>query len=487
MKRKTKNILNLKLVARVISLNLFTLSFAFLICIGIAYYYTEDIFPFLFSLSITLILGGFLFLASKNLKENIDLDRRNAYFIVTTSWIIVGVFGTFPYMFSKAIPLFVDELFESVSGFTTTGASILTDIESLPKSILFWRSLTHWIGGIGIIMLVIIILPSLKIGGYHLFTSESSFHEKIKPKIKQVGSRLVFIYVALTLTETFLLFLGKMSLYESICHAFATISTGGFSPKNSSIGGYSPYIQYVIMIFMLLGGTNYIIYYYFIKRDFGKILKNEEFKLYLKIIFFIGMIIALILFFKLHKPMELAFREAFFQVISIITCTGFATTDYMLWPQFAWIIIFFSMFLGGCTGSTSGGIKIKRYLILFKNLKIIFRKILNPHQFLVVKVNNKIIPNDLNKSILSFIFIYLITFVIGSLLMITFGTDGKTACSSVATCMAGIGPGIGTIGPANNFAHIPVIGKFLLTFLMILGRLEIYTVLSLFTKTFWKS
>jgi trk system potassium uptake protein TrkH len=453
----------------------------------IAYLYSEDLKPFIYSLIITLSLGVSLFLFSKDLDKNTDINRRNAYLIVTISWILVSLFGTLPYFFSKTIPMFVDELFESVSGFTTTGASILTDIESLPKSILFWRSLTHWIGGIGIIMLVIIILPSLKMGGYHLFTSESSFQEKIKPKIKQVSSRLLFIYVTLTIIETILLLFGNMNLFESVCHSFATISTGGFSPKNSSITLYSPYIQYVIMIFMLLAGTNYIIYYYLIKRDFFKILKNEEFKFYLKIVFLLGFIITLILIFKMHKPIELAFREAFFQVISIITCTGFSTADYLTWPKYAWIIIFFLMFIGGSTGSTSGGIKIKRHLIFFKNLKILFSKILHPHAYIALKINNKIISDELNKSILTFIFIYLITFLIGSFIMIILGFDGQTSCSSVATCLAGIGPGISTVGPASNFAHISVFGKIFLTFLMILGRLEIYPVIILFTKDFWKA
>ncbi|MDA3882473.1 MAG: hypothetical protein PF481_04275 [Bacteroidales bacterium] len=336
-------ILNFKLTARVISLNLFILSASFLICIGIAYMYSENLYPFIYSELIALSIGLILFFASRKVDANNDIQKRDAYFTVTISWILLGLIGSLPYLFSGAIPSFTNAFFESVSGFTTTGSSILTDIESLPKSILFWRSLTHWIGGIGIIMLVIIILPALNIGGYYLFTSESSFQEKIKPKIRQVGTQLLIIYFGLTAIETVLLLLGHMNLFESVCHAFGTVATGGFSPKNTSIADYSPYIQYVIMIFMLLSGANFIIHYYLIKRDFSKIKENEEFKFYLLLIFIIGSIITATLFFQMDKPLETSFRESFFQVISIITCTGYATSNYLIWPEIAWVLIFFSV------------------------------------------------------------------------------------------------------------------------------------------------
>ena len=479
-------IINFKLVARVVSLNLLILSASFLLCIGIALLYSESLYPFIYSIFISLSIGLILFFASGKVDSNEDIQKKDAYFTVSISWLLIGLTGSLPYLFSGAIPSFTNALFESVSGFTTTGASILIDIESLPKSILFWRSLTHWIGGIGIIMLVIIILPSLKIGGYHLFTSESSFQDKIKPKIKQVGTRLFVIYFSLTAVETVLLLLGKMSLFESVCHSFGTVATGGFSPKNTSIIEYSPYIQYVIMIFMLLAGTNFLIHYYFIKREFAKIKDNEEFKFYLLVVFIIGSVITAVLFFQMNKPLETSFRESFFQVISIITCTGFASADYLIWPEFAWGLIFLSMFLGGSTGSTAGGIKMVRHLIVIKSVKSIFRHIIHPQAIFPIRVNNKNLTIESGNSVLSFVILYLITFLIGSLLMIALGLDGKTATSSVATCMAGIGPGIGTVGPVSNFAHVPDIGKFLLSFFMIIGRLEIYTLIVLFTRNFWK-
>ncbi|MBN2635314.1 MAG: TrkH family potassium uptake protein [Prolixibacteraceae bacterium] len=479
--------MNLKLIAKILSRNLFILSFAILSCSIIASVYTEPMFPFLLSFFISFTIGLLLFFVSKPEKQNSELKIKDAYFTVTSSWVLMTMIGSLPYLFSGSIPSFINAFFESVSGFTTTGSSILTDIEVLPKSILFWRSLTHWIGGIGIIVLVILVMPTLHIGGYQLFTLESSLQEKIHPKIKSVGKRILIIYILLTVAEIILLQLGKMNLFESVCHAFGTVATGGFSPKNTSIAGYSPYIQYVIMAFMILAGTNFVIHYYLLKREFSKVKENEELRLYLFAVLFIGCIITLTLYFKMDKSFEVAFRESFFQVISIITCTGFATADYLQWPLFAWLIIFLIMFLGGSTGSTAGGIKIARHLVLIKNIRRNYRQILYPNAILNLRINGKSINDETNNMILTFISFYLVVFVIGSILIMVTGVDIQTASSSVATCMAGIGPGIGTVGPAGNFAHLPDISKLILSFLMIIGRLEIYTVIILFTKRFWIS
>jgi trk system potassium uptake protein TrkH len=278
-----------------------------------------------------------------------------------------------------------------------------------------------------------------------------------------------------------------MNLFESVCHAFGTIATGGFSPKNSSIGGYSPYIQYVVMVFMMLSGTNFIIHYYLVKREISKITGNEEFRFFLTVLIVTGGVITALLFFESNRTFEASFRESYFQLISIVTTTGYATADYLLWPQAAWLIIFFAMFLGGSAGSTSGGIKMVRQLILLKGLRANFRQLRYPNAIIPVRLNKKALPNDISSSTLTFIIFYLMLFVIGTLGLNFMGLDGQTASSSVATCMAGIGPGIGTVGPASNFAHLPDLGKIELTFLMVLGRLEMYTVLVLFTKNFWKS
>lgn len=475
-----------RLTLRVLGRISFIITVTLLTSAGVALVFSEPVFPFLYTALLTGLSGFLLSYFTKKNEEEIIIQQKEAFLSVTLSWIFISLAGSLPYIFSGSIPSFTDAFFESVSGFTTTGSSILTDIEILPRSILFWRSLTHWIGGIGIIVLFIIIMPSLREGGYHLFTLESSFQEKIQPRIRSVGQRLALIYLTLTVSEIVLLLAGGMNLFESVCHAFGTIATGGFSPKNTSIGGYSPFIQYVIMAFMLLSGTNFIIHYYLIKKSFSKIKTNDEVKFYYLVVFIIGTIITLILIFKMGKPVEEAFRESFFQVISIVTCTGYATADYLLWPSLGWLILFFAMFLGGSTGSTAGGIKMARHLLIYKNIRRFFRESIHPHAIFPLKLNGNIICESTNKSIMTFIATYLVIYVAGSFLLRLTGLDGATALSAAATTMAGIGPGIGTIGPAANFAHLPDFAKLILTLLMILGRLEIYTVLILFTRNFWK-
>ncbi len=478
--------INFNIIFKVISRNLLITSGFLALCILVALYFHESTYPFTHSLLITGSIGGFLFAVTYRKDMHHELTQHDAYITVTIAWTIIGLTGSLPYIFSGSIPHFVDAYFESVSGFTTTGSSILTDIEALPKSILFWRSLTHWIGGIGIILLVIILMPSLRMSGYHIFTLESSLQEKIKPKIRKVGYRLFYIYVTLTVLEILFLRAGGMNLFESTCHAFGTVATGGFSPKNDSIASYSPYIQYVIMAFMLLAGMNFVIYYFMIKREFKRIRKNEEVRMYLGVLFVTGAILTMALYFGMGKPLELSFREAYFQIISIITCTGFATADYLLWPHFAIIIIFISMFFGGSTGSTAGGIKMVRHLILFKNIRRRFRQTLHPQAVMPIRINHIPLSPESNQSVLTFITIYILAFLFGSFLMTMTGVDIPTATSSVATCMAGIGPGIGSVGPVNNFAFLTDAAKLTLVFFMLLGRLEIYTILILFTRNFWK-
>ncbi len=478
-------IVNLKIVFKVISRILFILSAALFVCTGVAIIFSENTLPFILSSLISLVIGLLFFLTTRNQSEDVTIHRKDAYLTVTLSWLFISLIGCLPYLFSGAIPSFVNAFFESVSGFTTTGSSILVDIEVLPKSILFWRSLTHWIGGIGIIVLVIIIMPTLQIGGYHLFTLESSLQEKIQPKIKSVGNRLLLIYIILTVAEVIFLLAGNMNLFESVCHSFGTVATGGFSPKNTSIIAYSPYIQYVITIFMFLAGTNFVIHYYLFKREFKKVKENEELKFYVLVVFTIIAIITASLYFTMQKPLEESFREASFQVVSIVTCTGFASADYLLWPTFAWTIIFISMFLGGSTGSTAGGIKMVRHLIMLKNIRRNFRQLISPNAILPIRLNNNVISSETNRSILTFIAVYFLVFLMGSISLILIGIDGTTASSSVATCMAGIGPGIGTVGPVSNFAHLPDLGKMILSFMMLVGRLEIYTVIILFSRNFW--
>jgi trk system potassium uptake protein TrkH len=478
-------LINPLIILRILSTILLIETLSYLACLPVAYIYSEPATPFYISAGVTFIL----YMAMSRMSKDADINRfsnRDGYIAVTIAWLLFSVLGTLPYLFSGTIPSFVNAFFESTSGFTTTGSSILTDVESLPYSILFWRSLTHWIGGIGIIVLVIIILPSLKVTGYQLFSLESSLREKIHPKTKAIGFRILFIYLGLTAAETILLSLGDMKLFDSICHSFGTIATGGFSTKNTSLMLYSPYSQYVVMIFMLLAGTSQVIYYYLVKMNFKKIRQNEEFWFYLIVAIIAGTLATLILLSNSTKTFEESFREGFFQVISIMTCTGFASADYIIWPMAGVFLIFLLLFSGGSTGSTSGGIKIARHLIVLKNIKNIFVKLNHPKSVSFVRLNGKNVAENTNISILSFVVLYMFMFILGTIIIIITGVDIQTASSSVATCMAGIGPGIGTVGPMSNFAHLPEVSKVILSLLMIIGRLEIITVFTIFTSTFWK-
>ena len=278
----------------------------------------------------------------------------DGYLAVTLSWVVFSLLGTLPYLISGTIPSFIDAFFESTSGFSTTGSSILKNVEILPYSILFWRSLTHWIGGIGIIALLIIILPSLRVSWYQLFSLESSLKEKFHSKTKAIGFRILFIYLGLTLAEIVLLNIGDMNLFDSICHSFGTISTGSFSTKNNSLMSYSSYSQYIVMIFMFLAGTSQVIYYYLVKFNFKKVRQNEELCFYIVVVVIAGSIATIILLVNTTRTFEESFRDGFFQIISIITCTGYTSSNYILWPVTAVLLIFLMMFSGGSTGSASG-------------------------------------------------------------------------------------------------------------------------------------
>jgi len=478
-------LINPLLILRILSTILLIEAISFLFCLPVAYIYKEPVAPFYWSAVITLIISSVFYLISAK-SEFEKYSNRDGYLAVTISWIAFSVIGTLPYLISGTIPTFINAFFESTSGFSTTGSSILTDVEVLPYSILFWRSLTHWIGGIGIIVLVIIVLPSLRVTGYQLFSMESSMKEKIHPKTKGIGYRVLFIYLGLTLAEIILLNIGDMNLFDSICHSFGTIATGGFSTKNISMMYYSSYSQYIVLIFMFLAGTSQVVYYYLVKLNFKKIKQNEELWFYLSVVIIAGALATMILLSNSEKTLEEAFREGYFQVISIITCTGFASVDFLFWPVTALLLIFLLMFSGGSTGSTSGGIKMARHLIVIKNIRNVFIKLNHPKSITLTRLNGNIVAENTNISILSFVVLYLFLFILGTIIVVLTGVDIITASSSVATCMAGIGPGLGTVGPMSNFAHLPDASKIVLSILMIIGRLEIITVFTIFTRTFWK-
>jgi len=478
-------LINPLVILRILSTILFIEAISFLFCLPVAHIYNESPFPFLWSSLITSAISALLYFISRN-ADTSKFSNRDGYLSVTLSWILFSILGSMPYLFSGTIPSFIDAVFESTSGFSTTGSSILKDVEVLPYSILFWRSLTHWIGGLGIIVLVVIVLPSLKVSGYQLFSLESSLKEKIHPKTKAIGFRIMIIYMTLTLIEIILLTFGDMDLFDSICHSFGTIATGGFSTRNSSLMYYSSYSQYIVMIFMFFAGTSQVVYYFMVKLNFRKVKHNEELWFYIAVVVIAGTVATSILLTNTTKPLEVAFREGFFQVISIITCTGFASADFNLWPIAGTVLLFLLMFSGGSTGSTSGGIKMARHLVVLKNIRGVFTKLTHPNMVTSMKLNGKTINDETNITIISFIILYIFIFITGTVIIIATGLDPVSASTSVATCMAGIGPGLGIVGPMSNFSGIPEISKVVLSLLMIIGRLEIITVFVLFGRSYWR-
>ncbi len=478
-------LINPLVILRVLATILLIDSTSFLTCLPVAVLYREPLLPFLWSSVITGFCYSVFRFLGRNAKTK-EASNRDTFLIVSLAWLLFLLFGSLPYLISKTIPSFVNAFFESVSGYSTTGASILTDVENLPYSILFYRSFTHWIGGIGIIVLVILVLPSLKVTGYQLFSLESSMKEKIHPKAKGVAFRILLIYCTLTILNTGMLAIGDMDLFDSICHAFGTVATGGFSIRNTSLMSYSRYSQYIVMIFMFLAGISQVVYYYLVKFHFRKIKYNDEFWFYLAIIIIAGALAVSVLFVKTAKPFEEAFREGYFNVISIITCTGFANADFNLWPSAGVTLIFLLMFSGGSTGSTSGGIKMARHLIVLKNIKTALTRLIHPRSVSPVFLNRKILDQQTSISVISFIILYIFLFIVGTTTLAACGSDAVTSASSAAACLANIGPGLCSVGPMGNYAGLSEISKLILSFLMIIGRLEIIPVFVIFGRSFWR-
>jgi len=478
-------LINPLIILRILSSILLIETISFLICLPVAVIYKEPLFPLLLSAAFTGLLFIILRIITWN-EETAKLSNRDGYLAVTLSWLVFSIMGSLPYLISGTIPSFIDAFFESASGFTTTGASILQNIEVLPYSILFWRSFTHWIGGLGIIVLVIIILPSLRITAQQLMGLESSLKEKIHPKTKAVGLRLLFLYLGLTIFEVLFLYLGEMNLFDSICHTFGTVATGGFSTKNASIAAYSSYSQYVISVFMLLSGISFVAYYYMVKLQFNKVKHNEELWFYLGTISVAIIIIIGILSVKSTSSFEVVLREGIFQTISIITTTGYVTADYLLWPPAAIALIFILLFAGANTGSSTSSIKMARHLVVLKNIRNIFTRLFHSNVITQIKLNGKPVSEKANTSVISFVILYLFIFLIGTIIITMTGLDPITSASGVAATLGNVGPALGSLGPVCNYAHLPDFTKFIFIILMIVGRLEIIAVFALFTKSFWK-
>lgn len=480
--------LNIKIIVRTLGFLLFGESLFIFLSLGIAAIYKDgDSMAFLQSGLITLLTGiVFILLTYKAEKK---IGKREGYIIVSVVWIFFSFFGSLPYLFSHSIPAFHDAFFETISGFTTTGSSILNNIEELPHGILFWRSLTQWLGGMGIVVLSLAVLPAFGIGGMSLFSAESPgiTPDKLNPKIKDTARILWNVYLIFTFAETVLLVFGGMNLFDAVCHSFTTMATGGYSTKQASIAYWnSPYIQYVIIFFMILAGTNFSLSYFAFTGKPKKMFKNEEFKFYILFILIFTTIITIGLLITTQLGFEESFRTSMFQVVSIITTTGYATADYLLWAPFLMAMIFLIFFIGGSTGSTGGGIKTMRIVLLIKNSYYELRRLIHPNAIIPVRFNKRSVNPQIITNVLAFFFFYVTTFFVSSLVFMLFTDSFETAMGAVATSLGNIGPGFGTVGPAANFAHLPVAAKWMLSFLMLLGRLELFTIIVLFSPAFWK-
>ena len=422
------------------------------------------------------------------------IGKREGYLIVALGWLILCLAAAMPYLFNGTITTFSSAIFESTSGLTTTGASVLTDIEAVSKGMLFWRSLTQWIGGMGIIVLTVAIFPILGIGGVELFVAEAPgpTSDKIHPRIKETAKRLWLIYVGLTiLLALILFFVSGMTAYDAINHALTTMSTGGFSTKNASVAAYPAIVQYPILIFMFLAGMNYTVIYFGLMGKFKKVWSSDEFKFYLLCIVGLCVVVSLTVFYNTNLPFEQAFRDSAFQIVSIITTTGYVSADYTTWHNGITLLFFMLLFGGACAGSTSGGIKMIRHLVFFKNSVLEFKRLLHPKAVIRIKIDRKVVSGHIITHILVFLMVYLILFAIGSVVMIVLlGNDDQpilTAIGSVATSLGNVGPAIGNVGPVDNFAFIPEVGKLWLCLLMIIGRLELFTFLIVFSPYYWRA
>lgn len=485
-------ILNFRLIFRFFGILLMVETVALLSAALVAVLYKEhDGYYFLISAGITCFLGILGIFTGR--KASPLIGRREGSLIVTFIWVVFTLFGLLPFWISGSIPSFADAFFETISGFTTTGASILNNIEELSHSILYWRSLTHWIGGLGIIVISLAILPVFGVSGTQLFVAESAgpTKDKIHPKINETAKRLFLIYIILTASESILLRFGGMGWFDAICHSFGTVATGGFSTKQASVGYWSsPYIQYVIAIFMLLSGVNFSLYYFGFKNKFRKLFENEELKYYLFTLLAFSLIVTFSLIdfsqvFSFDK-IELAWREAFFNVTACMTTTGFATADYMYWKTFTWVLLLIAMIIGASAGSTSGAIKMVRIVIVFKYCYYEIQKLIHPNAVIPVKYNGLIVKADVITRVLAFVLLYLFTVAVGILILSMSGMGFQESIGGLITCLGGVGPGLGQVGPAGNFAAIPEFSKWFLSFIMLLGRLELFTVLVLFTPSFWR-
>jgi trk system potassium uptake protein TrkH len=495
--------LNYKLILYIIGLLLLFNGGAMFITAGVSLLTNDGVVNDIASSAIIIISIGLILMLSN--KNNIrQINKKDGYLIVTVGWLTMIFSGMLPYYMTDSISSFSNLIFESMSGYTATGSTIINDVESLPKSVIFWRSMTHWLGGMGIIVLAIAILPLLGIGGMQLFSAEAPGSgisgDKIHPRISATAKRLWYIYVGLTLVETLALNLAGMSIFDAINHSMSNIATGGFSTKNNSLAYWNsiPQIQYIIIFFMILAGTNYLLIYSAFIGKFKKLFNNTEFIWYLSFIAVFVLVTTLVLFFnvdlsntefdhpQIYGKFESSFRHAFFQIVAVITTTGFVTGDFAGWTPFLTMLFFGLMFIGASSGSTSGGIKISRHLILIKNGFLEFKKALHPNAVLPLRYNHSVVKKAVIVNILAFFMLYLILFIIGAGVLSTQGLDFSSAVGGSAASLGNVGPAIGSLGPSLTYEGLSAFAKIWCSFLMLVGRLELFTFLIIFTPYFWR-
>ena len=465
----------------------FGLTMVFPLTLGL-YYHEQSAIAFLESMGITVISGLLLYLVFRKDKAD-TINQREGMAIVTIGWTVVGLFGAIPFFLGDVYFTFTDAFFESVSGFTTTGASVLTNIEGLSKGLLFWRSFIQWLGGMGIIVLSVAILPFLGVGGMQLYKAEvpTPVPDKLKPRIRDTAMILWKVYALISLAMVILLLLGGMTLYDAFCHTFTTMPTGGFSTKNASIAHYnSVYFDCVIIFFMLLAGINFSLHYQMLRGKTLAFWQDSECRFFLGAVVLLTLAVSLNIFGTVYQTIGAAFRYGAFQVVSIVTTTGFATADYEKWPAMSQLILLLCMFLGASAGSTGGGMKCLRIMLCFKFCYKELFSLVHPHAVSHIKIAGKPVPDDVMRSVLGFLALYVGLFAINSVLLAGLGVDFTTAFTAVASAIGNIGPGFGTVGPVENYAQIPILGKWLLIWCMLLGRLEIFTVIILVVPEFWR-
>ena len=476
-----------RFVAYLIGLLLAFESMLLLACCCVSIIYGErDLMSFIVSFALCLSVSAILLVYGR--RRKCAMSRNEGYIVVALSWVFFSVFGMVPYLWGGFIPNITDAFFETMSGFTTTGATILDNIESMPHGILFWRSLTQWIGGLGIVCFTIVLLPGFGASSQMLYLSEATgvTHNKLYPKTRVMARYIFMVYILLTAVESALLMAGGMGLFDALCHSMTTTATGGFSTKQESIAyWHSPYIEYVVSIFMLLSAINFSLYIVAFKSKWKKLREFVELKWFACSVGLLTLIISAVLFLNNGYSAEEAFRKSLFQVATCHTSCGFATDDYNLWPPFTWMLLIFAMLSGGCTGSTSGGVKNLRLIIIANCIRNQFRQILHPRAVLPVKVGG-LFDNKLLTTVLVFFAAYLSVAFIGWTLLMAFGVGFTEAMSTVISSMGNVGPGLGSFGPAFSWAALPNAAKWILSSLMLIGRLEIFGFLLIFYRSTWK-